>query len=246
MLVYHLGVLRRLRSANMPIQCYAGSSGGAIAACVGACVDDLEGFVTKYALNGASRQGLEDMLPADAHKQAASRLAVSVTESTTGANVLISDFPSRDALLKAVWASCHLPTSFHPLEFFTLRKPPSPPRSRVTYHASEGMPLEDFPGLDLTYLDGGLSANIPVIPGLENLRVSVLGGPKEKMLICRQDTTTRLPGSVYMSGLKVYLSIGNLHAGMAALGGKRSTLEHYCDQGMADCDAFLENLSDGT
>lgn len=64
------------------------------------------------------------------------------------------------------------------------------------------MPL-DFLDPIATYCDGGLSANIPYVPGHENLRVSVLAGPPEKNLIARGEGGLRLPGSVYMSGLKV-------------------------------------------
>ena len=155
--------------------------------------------------------------------------------------MLLRDFPSREALLQSIWASCHIPASFHPLEFFTLTKPKEL-KSRVLYPFEEGMEL-DF--LDSSWVDGGLSANIPYVPDHHNLRVSVLAGPPSASLITRGEGGLRLPGYVYMSGLKVYLSLTNLHAGAAAMGASEAAMTYYYDLGIRDGQQWVEERDTG-
>ena len=185
------------------------------------------------------------MLPANAHILATDKLAVSVTECITGQNVLIKEFQNREALLEAIWASCHIPESFHPFDFFSWRKPPSS-KSRTSYPEQDGVTFVEHPSLSGAYCDGGISANIPDVPGHDVLRVSVLHGPREPGLICRQEnvwhTRVRPPGSVWMSGVRVYLSLSNLRAGVHAVGGNRPTLHDYFDSGCKDGEEFLRTL----
>ena len=251
LLVYHLGVILRLRAAGLgnadAIRCYAGSSGGAIAACAAACISDIERFATEFALKGESHKGLEAMLPAAdteiAHLTADGRVGISVTRCLTGENVLVREFRSKDALLRAVHASCLIPRSFHPLEFFSLTQT-QPNLSRSRFQDNEGVALA---GLDGAYVDGGLSCNIPEVPAHRTLRVSVLASPKESLLIANNHSSRiRLPGWIYMSGLRVLLSASNLRAGLAAIAGAPGALRHYYERGQRDCDSFLADKDEWT
>ena len=175
------------------------------------------------------------MLPEDAHTIAEGKLQISVTDCTTGANVLISSFSSREALLDSIWASCLIPRSFHPLDFFA--------NSARTYPESEGMQVAGHQG---HFVDGGISANIPMPPNHDVLRVSVLHGPSAPDLICRQEESsllrlTRFPAAVPMSGLPVYLSLSNLRAGMHAAMGDHPTLQSYFQAGQRDGEEYLRN-----
>lgn len=208
---------------------------------------ELEHF-REFALVCDSRRGLEQLLPADAHEIADGRLGISVTEATTGANVVLQSFPTRQALLEAVWASCHIPPSCHPFDIFSLSAPPRPLRCRATFDSSEGKTLA---GLEGSYIDGGLSANCPELPGYEGrtLRVSVLAGPSAPDLIAQRDSerlgAVRLPGSVYMAGLKVHLGFANLRAGFAAMGAPKEAMRRYHEMGQADCDGFFGGAVQG-
>ena len=241
LLVYHLGVLSRLRAAGITdgVSCYAGSSGGAIAAVAAVCIADVDHFATEFALKGESRRGLEQMLPADSdvvRLTTGGRLGIAVTKCQTGESVLIRGFGSRESLLRAVQASCLIPPSFHPLEFFSFSEPRET-ACRSRFDDSEGVRLE---GLEGAFVDGGLSANIPLVPGHDTLRVSVLACPGERGLIANNHSSSlRLPGWVYMSGLRVRLSLSNLRAGLAAVAATRGELGHFYERGCADAEAFL-------
>ena len=72
------------------------------------------------------------------------------------------------------------------------------------------------------------------------LRVSVLACPKGSLLIANSHSSRiRLPGWIYMSGLRVLLSASNLRARLAAIAGEPGALRHYYERGQRDCDSFL-------
>lgn len=54
------------------------------------------------------REGLEEVLPTEAHSLATGRLHVSVTHSQSGENHIISTFTSRDELIKVASLSVHV------------------------------------------------------------------------------------------------------------------------------------------
>ena len=53
------------------------------------------------------REGMEEILPRDAHSLAADRLHVSITHSKSGRNHIVSRFTSRDELIKVSGLSPH-------------------------------------------------------------------------------------------------------------------------------------------
>ena len=81
-------------------------------------------------------------------------------------------------------ASCLIPKSFHPLDFN---------QGPTTFDPSEGMPLARLGG---SYVDGGISANIPTLEGYTNIKVAVTSGLPDPLCIAPRDSGTaalRLP-----------------------------------------------------
>lgn len=122
--MYHLGVIsclqRHGKSIMQNICCYGGASAGSLAATLLATSIPMEQgihFSTKLALNvrkkslGALspsfdmthhlKEGLQHLLPKDAHKMASSRLFVSITKYPQYENSIISQFSTREELIQA-------------------------------------------------------------------------------------------------------------------------------------------------
>lgn len=66
----------------------------------------MQGFLVIVASNTehflSSREGIESILPSDVHEIAENRLYVSVTNSKSGENHLVSNFASREDLIKVI------------------------------------------------------------------------------------------------------------------------------------------------
>ena len=65
------------------------------------------GAVLQAAPFLSSRSGVESILPANAHELAHGRLHVSITNTRTGQNCLVSSFPCREDLVKVKAATAH-------------------------------------------------------------------------------------------------------------------------------------------
>lgn len=270
--MYHLGVAYQLKRASVRVDCWAGSSGGAIAAAVAAITDadGVHDFAHMHTARCRSLTGLADFLPATAHEDAASGgLAISVTECGTGANRLLRAFPNSGAVLSAVGASCHIPRSFHPLDFVgadPLRRPRAYPDAEGVELAwarqgatGGGKPPPRGRTITDHFVDGGLSANVPVVDGHQTLRVSVFstpeigtlapsdaGGAKGSLGELPMPFNVRLPGTLDLSGLCVWMSLPNLRrAVVAAAGAPPPVMERLFSEGARDCAAYIEaNASD--
>ncbi|XP_066517489.1 patatin-like phospholipase domain-containing protein 4 [Hoplias malabaricus] len=98
------------------------------------------------------RDGLEDILPTDAHLLANERLYVSVTNSRTGKNCMVSSFASRDDLIKVLLASSFVPiyAGLKPVEF-------------------QGQ----------KWIDGGFTDSLPIFPAGRTITVSPFSGPQD-------------------------------------------------------------------
>nr|XP_025132432.1 patatin-like phospholipase domain-containing protein 4 isoform X2 [Bubalus bubalis]XP_025132433.1 patatin-like phospholipase domain-containing protein 4 isoform X2 [Bubalus bubalis]XP_025132434.1 patatin-like phospholipase domain-containing protein 4 isoform X2 [Bubalus bubalis]XP_025132435.1 patatin-like phospholipase domain-containing protein 4 isoform X2 [Bubalus bubalis] len=72
-----------------------------------------------YDLMARLRSGVESILPANAHELAHGRLHVSITNTRTGQNCLVSSFPCREDLVKVLLASSFLPiyAGLKPVEY---------------------------------------------------------------------------------------------------------------------------------
>ncbi|KAM7365238.1 hypothetical protein PAMP_016183 [Pampus punctatissimus] len=171
--IYHLGAVRAFLLHGDKLlgslrACAGASAGALVAAVIITAPDKLEhcedftyrfadsvrrqrfGAVTPgYDFMLALREGIEEILPGDAHSLATERLHVSVTHSRSGRNHLISRFTSREELIKALLAS-----SFVPLY--------------------AGIQPVDFRGQK--WMDGGFSDSLPVLPVGRTITVSPFAG----------------------------------------------------------------------
>ncbi|KAI1732444.1 patatin-like phospholipase domain-containing protein [Ditylenchus destructor] len=97
------------------------------------------------------KQGLNDALPADAHILCSGKLFISLTRARDYKNVTVSEYASRDELMRAIMCSCFIP-------FYCGRNPP-------IYRGE-------------AYIDGGFSNNQPVID-IHTISVSPFSGESD-------------------------------------------------------------------
>ena len=131
LLPYHLACIRALKEISLignegHCQQVGGASAGSLAAAVVACsldlnvvdraVDEMTDECRKNGtwgkLGGCLREKLEELLPEDAHLRCNGRLHVAVTKvKPWGAlrSKRVTHYESRDDLIAALLASCHLP-----------------------------------------------------------------------------------------------------------------------------------------
>lgn len=95
------------------------------------------------------RSGMESILPPNAHELAHNRLHVSITNTRTRQNYLVSHFPSREDLIKVLLAS-----SFVPI-YAGLRP--------VEYKGQK-------------WVDGGLTNSLPILPAGRTVTISPFCG----------------------------------------------------------------------
>ena len=129
--IAHLGVLRVLRDAGIPIDCVAGTSVGALIAvgyCAGASLEGMAnvGAATSFTdfgrwtpswLGLATNQRLEKYLarftPATAFEELRTPLAIATTDINAGVTVYYSHGP----IVPPLRASCAYPGLFVPIQF---------------------------------------------------------------------------------------------------------------------------------
>ncbi|XP_036617884.1 1-acylglycerol-3-phosphate O-acyltransferase PNPLA3 [Trichosurus vulpecula] len=95
------------------------------------------------------RDGLNEVLPSNAHKLVSGRLVISLTRVSDRKNVLVSDFDSKEEIVDALVCSCFIP-------FYCGFIPPT------------------FRGV--RYMDGGASNNVPFIDDSTTITVSPFYG----------------------------------------------------------------------
>src|SRR6266403_5745132 len=128
--IAHIGVLRVLREARIPIDCVAGTSVGALIGagyCAGASLEEMQkiGSVTTFAdfgrwtpswLGLATNQRMEKYLarfsPAKTFEELKTPLAVATTDINAGVSVYYSHGP----LAPVIRASCAYPGLFVPIQ----------------------------------------------------------------------------------------------------------------------------------
>src|SRR5690349_5694710 len=129
--IAHIGVIRVLREAGIPIDCVAGTSVGSLigaAYCGGASLEDMEkiGSVTTFAdfgrwtpswLGLATNQRMEKYLarftPVKTFEELRTPLAIATTDITAGVSVYYSHGP----IVPPLRASCAYPGLFVPIQF---------------------------------------------------------------------------------------------------------------------------------
>src|SRR5213593_979845 len=129
--IAHLGVLRVLREAGIPIDCVAGTSVGALIGasyCAGASLDEMEkiGAATSFAdfgrwtpswLGLATNQRMEKYFtrftPVKTFEELHTPLAIATTDINAGVSVYYSHGP----LAPVIRASCAYPGLFVPIQY---------------------------------------------------------------------------------------------------------------------------------
>ncbi|NXN91912.1 PLPL4 protein, partial [Rhinopomastus cyanomelas] len=179
--IYHLGAAAALcrhgKKLLKVVKAFAGASAGSLAAAVllavpdniEKCKDFAYGFAEEvrklnfgavtpgYDFMKTLREGIESILPSNAHEIADNRLYVSVTNTKNGENCLVSNFASREDLIKVLLASSYIP-------LYAGMKP-------VEYKGEK-------------WIDGGLTNGLPILPFGRTVTVSPFSG---RLDICPQD-----------------------------------------------------------
>ncbi|XP_063098795.1 patatin-like phospholipase domain-containing protein 4 isoform X2 [Cavia porcellus] len=180
--IYHLGAAAALcrhgKELLKNVQAFAGASAGSLVASVlltaPGKIEECNEFTYKlaeetrrqslgavtpgYDFMARLRSGMESILPTNAHELAQNRLHVSITNTKTRQNYLVSDFSSREDLIKVLLAS-----SFVPI-YAGLRP--------VEYQGQK-------------WVDGGLTNSLPILPVGRTVTISPFCGrldisPKDK------------------------------------------------------------------
>ncbi|XP_072513844.1 patatin-like phospholipase domain-containing protein 4 isoform X1 [Salminus brasiliensis] len=174
--IYHLGTVEALLRHGdrllASLRACAGASAGALAASVVVTAPDklehckeftymfasnvrrqtLGALTPRYDFMLELRDGIEDILPADAHLLANERLHISITNSKTGKNNIVSSFTSRDELIKVLLASSFVPVY-------------------------AGMKPVEFQGQK--WIDGGFTDSLPILPVGRTITVSPFSGSQD-------------------------------------------------------------------
>ncbi|KAL6483258.1 hypothetical protein MHYP_G00081300 [Metynnis hypsauchen] len=172
---YQLGVVQALRD-NAPwvllrAPRFYGASAGSLVAAAVACGADIghvreeilaltHGHVFGFPQFNKLEHALWRTLPKNAHKLASGRLHVSMTRIPDGHNILVSEFHSREDLIRALLCSCFVPV-------FCGMIPPC------------------YKGVH--YIDGGLSNIQPIQDSCPTLTVCPFAGDVD---ICPSDQST--------------------------------------------------------
>ncbi|XP_044735218.1 patatin-like phospholipase domain-containing protein 2 isoform X2 [Chrysoperla carnea] len=155
--IYHVGVACCFRqyAPQLLLDKISGASAGALAACCLLCdlpLGDMTSDVLRIAceartsvlgpfrpsfnIQNALLEGIDAILPDDAHIRVSGKLHISLTRVYDGKNVIVSQFDSREDLMQALLASAFVPV-------FSGLIPPK------------------FKGV--RYMDGGFSDNLPTL-----------------------------------------------------------------------------------
>ncbi|XP_058148262.1 patatin-like phospholipase domain-containing protein 4 isoform X2 [Dasypus novemcinctus] len=171
--IYHLGAACALRRHGQKllkqVEAFAGASAGSLVASVlltapekiEECIESTYKFAEEtrrlsfgavtpgYDFTARLRGRVESILPSNAHELAHNRLHVSITNTRTRENYLVSRFPSREVLIKVLLAS-----SFVPIY--------------------AGLKAVEYEGQK--WVDGGLTDSLPVLPAGRTVTVSPFSG----------------------------------------------------------------------
>ncbi|XP_071076502.1 patatin-like phospholipase domain-containing protein 4 isoform X3 [Desmodus rotundus] len=171
--IYHLGAASALCKHGQKllrnVKAFAGASAGSLAASVLLTapekIQECNEFTYQFAEEirrqsfGAAtpgydfmarlRSGIESILPPDAHELAQHRLHVSITNTRTRENLLVSSFSSREDLIQVLLASSFIPVyaGLRPVEY----------RGRK-------------------WVDGGLTNSLPILPVGRTVTISPFSG----------------------------------------------------------------------
>ncbi|XP_031566531.1 patatin-like phospholipase domain-containing protein 4 isoform X1 [Actinia tenebrosa] len=238
--VYHLGVAKCLveHAPNFlrSIKAFAGASAGSLAAAMlatSAPIDKCSEYVVdltnearknplgpfspQFDLVGNLRKGMEEYLPSNCHKLASGRLFISVTSLKTRKNLMISEYESKDELMKVLLASCYIP-------FYV------------------GLDFPEFKGQK--WADGGLTNNLPVLPFGETILISPFSG--KDMHISPEDESQGIT-DITFHNMNIFVNRENLQRELRIfIPPKKEGIEEIVQKGYEDALKFLhkKNLCD--
>ncbi|XP_024647383.2 patatin-like phospholipase domain-containing protein 4 isoform X2 [Macaca nemestrina] len=171
--IYHLGAASALcrhgKKLLKDVKAFAGASAGSLVASVLLTapekIEECNQFTYKFAeeirrqsfgavtpgydIMAQLRSGMESILPPNAHELAQNRLHVSITNTRTRENHLVSTFSSREDLIKVLLASSFVP-------IYAGLKP-------VEYKGQK-------------WVDGGLTNALPILPVGRTVTISPFSG----------------------------------------------------------------------
>ncbi|CAN9498360.1 unnamed protein product [Ophioblennius macclurei] len=231
--IYHLGAVEAfLRHGDRLLgslgACAGASAGALVAAVVITAPNKLENckdFTFRFADSvrrqrfGAAtpgydfmltlREGIEEILPSEAHNLASGRLFVSITNTASGQNQLVSSFTSRDELIKALLASSFVPV-------YAGFKP-------VTFRGQK-------------WVDGGFTDSLPILPRGRTVTVSPFAGPQDVCPLHRGRSNTHLK-LANMNVMLSVENVKRLN--MALFPPSIGTMRTFCEEGFGDAVRFL-------
>jgi predicted acylesterase/phospholipase RssA len=149
----------------------------------------------------------------------------------------------KSRLIRAIEASCTIPTSFHPLDMFQSSS------SFLSYPDHEGIEIDGE-----YFVDGGIAAPAPPSPlDLDPLSRRIVVSPisrsksgSQMMMIRPLDTTFALPGGDWTTRCGTFSirpSVQNLRAMIASAGvAPPGVLQEWHQHGMKDTERFLDEV----
>ncbi|KXJ20374.1 patatin-like phospholipase domain-containing protein 4 isoform X1 [Exaiptasia diaphana] len=240
--VYHLGVAKCLverapRFLNS-VTAFAGASAGSLVAAMlatSAPIDKCSQYVIEltnearknplgpfsrqFDLVGNLRRGMEEFLPSNCHRIASGRLYISVTSLKTRKNYIISEYDSKEELMKVLLASCYIP-------FYV------------------GLDFPEFKGQK--WADGGLTNNLPTLPFGETLLISPFSGKNNH--ICPEDESQGI-ANITFHNMNIYVNRENLQRELQIfIPPKKEGINEIVQKGYNDTLRFLkqEKLCDSS
>ncbi|XP_059183562.1 patatin-like phospholipase domain-containing protein 4 isoform X2 [Centropristis striata] len=232
--IYHLGAveafLRHGDKLLASLRACAGASAGALVAAVMITapdkLEDCKEFTYRFADSvrhqrfGAVtpgynfmltlREGIEEILPSEAHSLATDRLHLSITHSRSGKNHIISRFSSREELIKVLLASCFVPVY-------------------------AGLKPVEFRGQK--WMDGGFTDSLPILPVGRTITVSPFAGLQDVCPVHRGRFNTQLK-LANMNVMFSMENIKRLN--QALFPPSSRSMHSLCDQGFNDAVRFLK------
>ncbi|XP_065647205.1 patatin-like phospholipase domain-containing protein 2 isoform X2 [Hydra vulgaris] len=229
--IYHVGVVSCLKIHGKKfiqnVECYGGSSAGALAACMLLCDMNLKEsvyFVMNLATQARStlgplsssfdptttiRKTFLKYLPEDAYKLASEKLFISLTRVSDWKNVVVSNYENNEELVDALICSSFIP-------FFSGVLP--------TKYKNE------------YYIDGGFTDNLPQQFSGITVTVSPFSGESD---ICPNDDVKCI-SSFDFSNTSVFITASNIYRMSRALfPPSPDVLSKLCKQGFEDALKYL-------
>ncbi|XP_040316028.1 patatin-like phospholipase domain-containing protein 4 isoform X3 [Herpailurus yagouaroundi] len=258
--IYHLGAASALyrhgRKLLKDVKAFAGASAGSLVATVLLTaperIEECNEFTYKFAeeirrqsfgaltpgydFMARLRSGMDLILPANAHELAHNRLHVSITNTKTRQNYLVSKFSSREDLIKVCLASQLTILSSHTFEeelgSTWAAQPVLLASSFLPIYA--GMKPVEYNGQK--WVDGGLTNGLPILPVGRTVTISPFSG---RLDISPQDKAQL---NVYVNVAKqdMMLSVANLvRLNQALFPPSKRKMESLYQHGFGDAIKFL-------